>query len=431
MISDIHLDPTKRHDFVFLFDVENANPNGDPDAGNLPRVDPETMRGFTTDVSIKRKVRDYLQLTYGIPMFIQSETALNRLIFEAADMVGARLPRVLLGDNAADKLLVELLSHKEIENVEMEDGEVRYNGESFKKGEITKALKPDTVELTEEDVQAIANALAESEDEDFKDKAPTMKDLEDALKDLANRLWGSVGGKKKLEMKDRDATRTKMIESYFDIRMFGAVLSTGLNAGQVRGPVQLTFTKSLDPIFRMDCGITRKAVTREQDRKTKENTMARKPIVSYGLYRGFGFYNPYLAQKTQRTELVSDNLFVKTEDLNHLWEALWKGFDNDHSASRHIRPRGLYVFTHNCARGNAPSHRLFDMLKVELRNEIKDRGASPSQFNDYKVSMPSGKLTIGSQEVTISCVGSKKAVESFPEDTVVFTKIYHEDEPTD
>src|SRR5262249_49863582 len=137
----IHLDPTKRHDFVILFDVENANPNGDPDAGNLPRVDPETMHGFTTDVSIKRKVRDYLQLTYGIPMFIQSETALNRLIFEAAEKAGAALPKVTLGDSKEDKLLKELLARKEIENIEPEDSEVRYVGESFKKDEIRKALK--------------------------------------------------------------------------------------------------------------------------------------------------------------------------------------------------------------------------------------------------------------------------------------------------
>ena len=405
MISDIHLDPTKRHDFVFLFDVENANPNGDPDAGNLPRVDPETMRGFTTDVSIKRKVRDYLQLTHGIPMFIQSETALNRLILDAAKKEGAEPCHVELDDSPDNDMLLEWLSENPINGLEIDNHLISYS-EARKEKEIKSAFPQLEDGQKKKTIQPLINKL---------------------VKDLAK----SVAGQGRLGEAERKRTRERMIQDYFDIRMFGAVLSTGLNAGQVRGPVQLTFTKSLDPIFRMDCGITRKAVTREQDRKTKENTMARKPIVSYGLYRGFGFYNPYLAQKTQRTELVSNNLFVKTEDLNHLWEALWKGFDNDHSASRHIRPRGLYVFTHNCARGNAPSHRLFDMLKVELRNEVKDRGASPSQFNDYKVSMPSGKLTIGSQEVTISCVGSNKAAESFPEDTVVFTKIYHEEEPTD
>lgn len=432
MISDIHLDPTKRHDFVLLFDVENANPNGDPDAGNLPRVDPDTMHGFTTDVSIKRKVRDYLQLTYGLPMFIQSETALNRLIFEAADEAGAALPKVTLNDSKDDRLLRELFAHRRIENIEFEeDGEVRYVGESFKKKEIADALKPEAIELTEEDIKAVSDTLIEAEDEDFKDKPPEKKDIETALKDLGARLFNSVGKKKKLDKQDRDNARNKMIEKYFDIRLFGAVLSTGLNAGQVRGPVQLTFAKSLHPIFRMDCGITRIAVTREADRKRKETEMGRKPIVNYGLYRGYGFYNPYLAQVTPRTELSSDNLFVTSDDLNYLWEALWKGLDNDHSASRHIRPRGVYVFTHACARGNAPSHRLFDMLKVELSNEVRDNGESPSQFNDYKVSLPSGGLQVGSQPVEILPAERIEHTGAIPANAVAFTKIYHEDRPID
>jgi len=427
----IHLDPTKRHDFVMLFDVENANPNGDPDAGNLPRIDPETMHGFTTDVSIKRKVRDYLQLTYGIPMFIQSETALNRLIFDAADEAGATLPKVALNGSKNDRLLKELLAHRAIENIEYEEGAVRYLGESFKKKEITDALKSDAIQLTEEDVKAIGDALIEAEDEDFKDKSPQKNDIETALKDLAGRLFDSVGKKKKLEKQDRDNARNKMIEKYFDIRLFGAVLSTGLNAGQVRGPVQLTFAKSLDPIFRMDCGITRKAVTKEADRKRKENEMGRKPIVNYALYRGFGFYNPYLAQRTPKTELASDSLFITTDDLNHLWEALWKGFDNDHSASRHIRPRGVYVFTHACARGNAPSHRLFDMLRVELKKELRNKGGSPSKFGDYDVTIPSGELTLGSHKIQIKQGDPEKPAESISDNAVVFTKIYHEDKPTD
>jgi CRISPR-associated protein Csd2 len=427
----IHLDPTKRHDFVLLFDVENANPNGDPDAGNLPRIDPDTMRGFTTDVSIKRKVRDYLQLTYGIPMFIQSETALNRLIFDAADEAGATLPKVTLNDSKNDRLLKELLAHRAIENIEYEGGEVRYVGESFKKTEIKNALKLDAIDLNDEDIKAVGDALTEAEDEDFKDKPPLKDDFEAVLKDLATRLCNSVGKKKKLEKEDRDNARNKMIEKYFDIRLFGAVLSTGLNAGQVRGPVQLTFAKSLDPIFRMDCGITRKAVTKEADRKRKETEMGRKPVVNYALYRGFGFYNPYLAQKTPKTELASDNLFVTTGDLNHLWESLWKGFDNDHSASRHIRPRGVYVFTHSCARGNAPSHRLFDMLKVELKKELREKGDSPSKFDDYGVTIPSGELTIGSHKIAIKPSDPEKVAAPISGNTVMLTKIYHEDKPAD
>ncbi|GMV49239.1 MAG: hypothetical protein AMXMBFR67_07820 [Nitrospira sp.] len=427
----IHLDPTKRHDFVLLFDVENANPNGDPDAGNLPRIDPESMRGFTTDVSIKRKVRDYLQLTYGIPMFIQSETALNRLIFDAADEAGATLPKVTLNGSKNDKLLKEILAHRAIENIEYEEGAVRYLGESFKKKEIADALKSDAIELTEDDIKAVSDALIEADDEDFKGKAPQKSDIETALKDLAGRLFNSVGKKKKLEKQDRDNARNKMIEKYYDIRLFGAVLSTGLNAGQVRGPVQLTFAKSLDPIFRMDCGITRKAVTKEMDRKRKETEMGRKPVVSYGLYRGYGFYNPYLAQKEPNTKLTSDNLHVTGKDLEYLWESLWRGFDNDHSASRHIRPRGVYVFTHACARGNAPSHRLFNMLKVELKNELRENGGSPSKFSDYAVDIPSGELTLGSHKIEIKSGNPEKAVDSISDNTVVFTQIYHEDKPAD
>lgn len=427
MTNKIHLDPTKRHDFVFLFDVENANPNGDPDAGNMPRVDPETMCGFTTDVSTKRKVRDYLQLTYEIPMFIQSETALNRLIFQAAEDAGAKLPKVTLDDsNKEDRLLKELLAHKEIENVEYEDGDVRYVGESFKKPEITKALKYDVIGVTEEEVKAVADALIEAEDVDYKDDAPTMKNIVAALKTLADRLSASVGGKKTLEKADKDNTRIKMIEDYFDIRMFGAVLSTGLNAGQVRGPMQLTFAKSLDPIYRMDCGITRKAVTKEADRKRKENEMGRKPIVSYGLYRGFGFYSPYLAQKTPKKGLTRDNIFVTENDLKHVWEACWKGFDNDHSACRHLKPRGVYVFTHNNPRGNAPSHRLFEMLKIELAKKVKEEGRSPSQFCDYDISLPSGELKLGSSTITIMAAESIKDGATIPENAVIFTKIYHE-----
>lgn len=426
----IHLDPTKRHDFVILFDVENANPNGDPDAGNLPRVDPETMRGFTTDVSIKRKVRDYLQLTYGIPMFIQSETALNRLIFEAAEEAGATLPSVTLGASQAEKLLMELFRQKEeIENLEIDENRVRYIGESFKKKEIRDALKADAIELTDEEVKSVSDSLIESDDPDFKNKPPAKKDIEAALRELADKLFDSVGNKKgKLDKTDKDSARLRMIEKYFDIRMFGAVLSTGLNAGQVRGPAQLTFAKSLDPIYRMDCGITRKAVTKEADRKRKENEMGRKPIVNYGLYRGFGFYSPYLAKKDPKKELVNDNLHVTSGDLTHLWEALWKGFDNDHSASRHIRPRGVYVFTHSNARGNAPSHRLFEMLKIGLKKELRQQERSPSQFCDYDITLPSGDLKLGNDEIHI--LDAKKDMTTIPDNTVVLTQIYHEECPS-
>ena len=291
----------------------------------------------------------------------------------------------------------------------------------MKKAEIQKALK---IDVSDEDVKAVANALAD--DDDFKEKPPKKQDIEAALKHLATRLSASVKGKEKLGKEVRDKTKDQMIEDYFDIRMFGAVLSTGLNAGQVRGPMQLTFAKSIDPIFRMDCGITRKAVTRESDRKNKESTMARKPIVNYGLYRGFGHYSPYLAQKTSNSEMTSDNLFVSENDLKLFWEALWKGLDNDHSAIRHIRPRGVYVFTHCNPRGNAPSHRLFDMLKIALEDKVKNEDRSPSQFSDYKITPPEGTFKVGEVAIRILPAEELKDKE-IPVNTVVFTKVYHED----
>jgi CRISPR-associated protein Csd2 len=224
-----------------------------------------------------------------------------------------------------------------------------------------------------------------------------------------------------------------MIENFYDIRMFGAVLSTGLNAGQVRGPVQLTFAKSQDPIFRLDCGITRVAVTREQDKQRKETEMARKPVVPYALYRGYGFYNPCLAVKPKKNgeknnAFMRDNLFVSEQDLEYLWEALWKGFDNDHSAARHIRPRGLYIFTHGTPQGNAPSHRLFDKLKTELKKDLKDQELSPRQFCDYVITLPSGYLRVGSNEVRIIEAEALKKDEPIPDNTAVLTKVYHEEE---
>jgi CRISPR-associated protein Csd2 len=303
---------------------------------------------------------------------------------------------------------------------------VRYIGESFKKKEIRDALKSDAIELTDEEVKSVSDSLIEADDPDFKNKPPAKKDIEAALRELADKLFDSVGNKKgKLDKTDKDNARLRMIEKYFDIRMFGAVLSTGLNAGQVRGPAQLTFAKSLDPIYRMDCGITRKAVTKEADRKRKENEMGRKPIVNYGLYRGFGFYSPYLAKKDPKKELVNDNLHVTSGDLTLLWEALWKGFDNDHSASRHIRPRGVYVFTHSNAQGNAPSHRLFEMLKIELKKELQQQERSPSQFRDYDIALPSGTLKLGNDEIHI--LDANKDTTTLPDNTVALTKIYHED----
>lgn len=283
----IYTDPAKRHDFVLLFDVVNGNPNGDPDAGNLPRVDPETMHGLVTDVCLKRKVRDYLQLAHNVPIFIQSRVALNTLIEQAG---------------------------------------------------------------------------AEA-DPDLKEKLEKYEDLDKKEQD-------------RLKNRPHDRTREELCRRYYDVRMFGAVLSTGrLNAGQVRGPVQITFARSLDPIVPLDLSITRQARTTEERMETGETEMGRKPIVPYGLYRAHGFFNPFLAKDTGVTQ----------KDLELFWEALTRMFEFDRSAARgEMTVRGLWVFTHENEKGNAPAHKLFELIRVEKRDGIE----TPRSFADYEIVEP-------------------------------------------
>jgi len=348
MSNNIHTDPSKRHDFVLLFDVENGNPNGDPDAGNLPRIDPETMHGIITDVCLKRKVRDYLQITKNIPIFIQSETALNRLISDAAAEVGVKQPQYTL----EDEQVIEWFQSESPENFDLDGNTLTYLGESRKEKEIRKTF-------------------AKVEDNELKKK----------LNDAAKKLKESVD-KDTLTNEDRMNTQNRMIEKYYDIRMFGAVLSTGLNAGQVRGPVQLTFAKSVEPIFRLDNAITRKAVTKEEDKKRKETEMARKPIVPYALYVAHGFYNPYFALEPKAKIDDPDEYRVSKDDLKNLWEALEWMFNNDTAAARgKMATRGLYVFTHDNKRGNAPSHKLFSRIRAEK----KKKDDSARNFSDYKI----------------------------------------------
>lgn len=271
-----HTDPAKRHEFALLFDVTNGNPNGDPDAGNLPRVDPETMHGLMTDVALKRKVRDYLQLTRDMPIFIQSKTALNTLKQQVADKIEPPLTK---------------------------------------------------------------------EEREGKKPIPRLQ--------------------------------SQLCKEYFDIRMFGAVLATGeegarLNAGQVRGPAQFTFARSIDPVLPMDITITRQAKTTEDRMETGTTEMGRKPLIPYGLYRAHGYFNPFLARSTG----------VNADDLSALWDALQNLFDLDRSAARgEMAVRGLWVFTHDDEKGNAPAHKLFELIKTP------SIGGSPRSFEDYKQSI--------------------------------------------
>lgn len=282
-----------RYDFTVIFDVENGNPNGDPDAGSMPRQDVETGLGIVTDVCLKRKIRNYVEtVKEGVPghrIYIKSGVPLNRSDKEACDYVG---------------------------------------------------VKPE--------------------------------DLKDAKKLDAN-----------LDLKLRDF----MCENYWDIRAFGAVMTTftkgGLNCGQVRGPVQLCFARSIDPIVPQEVTITRQAVTTEADAEKKGNEMGRKFIVPYGLYRVEGHISANLAQKT--TGFTED-------DLELLWSAIINMFENDHSAARgKMAVRELIIFKHDSELGNAPSHKLSDLIAVEKKPGV----VAPRSYKDYTVEVNEAALPEG------------------------------------
>ena len=294
-----HLDVGKRHDFAILFDVQDGNPNGDPDAGNQPRIDHETMHGLVTDVAIKRKVRDYVDAAKGeeerFKIYVQGDQALNA-------------------------------QHQ---------------------------------------------------------RAYTALDIK------------STGTRQKRE--EVEQVRRWMCENFFDIRMFGAVMTTGVNCGQVRGPVQMTFARSLDEISPQEIGITRIAVTRSEDMEVtvseegdnagtgqggKRSEMGNKHIVPYGLYLGYGFFNPHFARHTG----------ADSDDLALFWNALVNMWDLDRSSSRGLMAcRGLYVFSHASALGNAPAHRLFDSVEVHRKADV----AVPRRFADYTVAVDANTLPNG------------------------------------
>lgn len=273
-----------RYDFVILFDVENGNPNGDPDAGNMPRVDPETGYGLVTDVCLKRKIRNYVETLKedapGYRIYIKDGVPLNRSDNEAIAALGI-------------------------------DGDL-------------KAAKKST------------------------------PDIDRKLRD-----W--------------------MCQNFFDIRTFGAVMTTfvkgALNCGQVRGPVQLGFARSVDPIVPQEVTITRVAITTEADAEKKGTEMGRKHIVPYGLYRAEGFVSANLARKTTG---FSD------EDLQLLWQAILNMFENDHSAARgKMAVRELIIFKHDSELGNAPSYKLFDAVTVARKDGI----TVPRSYQDYTVTV--------------------------------------------
>ncbi len=358
-MSEDYCDPNRRHDFVYFFDVTNGNPNGDPDAGNMPRVDPETMHGIVTDVCIKRKIRDYVSGVLGRRIFIQSETALNTLCREAKDENGKPvLPAAKLDLN---KDLPELKPLLDAEDSELMDWltELEYDGWEF-----------------DSDSRVITYSGDALQKKAFVDEVSAVGDLPNSVKKSIPLIAAELAKRsKKAELKPESRANLKdaMIRTYFDIRMFGAVLTVGTNAGQVRGPMQLTFARSIDPIQPRDLSITRIAITKPSDVARKQTEMGRKAIVPYGLYRLHGFYNPLLSRKKDQGTYLSDS------DLHDFWEALRNLFEFDHSAARgEMCVRGLYVFTHEKKCGNAPSHRLFELVSVKPCSERPQR-----EFGDY------------------------------------------------
>ena len=289
-----------RYEFIILFDVENGNPNGDPDAGNMPRIDPETNLGIVTDVCLKRKIRNYVEtVREGVPGY-----------------------RIYIKD---------------------------------------------AVPLNRSDVEAYAYLGVDP------------KNVKDA---------------KKKDDKLDEKLRNFMCENFFDIRTFGAVMTTfvkaALNCGQVRGPVQLGFARSIEPVVPQEVTITRVAITTEEDAEKKGTEMGRKFIVPYGLYRCEGYVSANLARKTTG---------FSEDDLALLWEAILNMFENDHSAARgNMAVRELIIFKHDSELGNAPAHKLFDAVTIARNADVE----VPRRFADYTVTIDSAAIPDG---VTVSTMG--------------------------
>lgn len=370
----LHFDPKRRHDFVLLFDVTDGNPNGDPDGGNMPRTDAETSHGLVTDVAIKRKIRNYIatfseyeateEQKKRLNIFVEHHGVLNENIRRAYTEQGLATGKPAseqLKDKDADVLAV-LREHQHL----------LHNAFTFtdSEGEAQEDVMPSLAYSGELSTIELNDAL-EQMGEVYSHKG--VKKFIDALVKKA--------GKPDKNRDNTEKARKWMCNNFYDVRMFGAVMSTGLNAGQVRGPIQITFARSFDPVLPQDLAVTRVAVTDTKDRE-KLQTIGRKTLIPYGLYMARGFYSPFLAQQTG----------VNQQDLELLWEALVKMWDLDRSASRGLMaPRGLYVFSHDSQLGNAPAHKLFECITATL----KDSGMPARQISDYTITVNDVNLPQG------------------------------------
>jgi len=401
MTTPVYCDPTKRHDFVFIFDVLDGNPNGDPDAGNLPRVDPETMQGIVTDVAIKRKIRDYVASMCGKSLYIQNKVALNTLYFKEAKEVPTAKDLVVevpMGDEALKKLL----------EIKEDDKEADEKLLAFR--DWLKDIEAEGLQYDPDPENERITYLGDAGAKDFKGLLEGERKIEvheqDRIKILAKALGEAKKQKKgKLSRPVRDEIKSRMCAEYWDIRMFGAVLTAGTNAGQVRGPMQLTFSRSLHPVTPLDPTITRVAITKPADMLRKQTEMGRKPYVTFARYRGHGFYNPFLAEKPEELARSGEagkiagkdtetnvcgprtvgKTYITEGDLTAFWEAFDESrmFREAKSASNgEMIVRAVYIFTHSDPKGDAASHRLFEMVETALEN-LKEGKERPDSPNDY------------------------------------------------
>jgi CRISPR-associated protein Csd2 len=344
-----------RYDFVLLFDVKDGNPNGDPDAGNLPRLDAETGHGLVTDVSLKRKVRNFVAMkhVYRRPndIYVRERAVLGRSHVEAFKDLGIKL-----GEETRIPVPKELKAA--MEELSLPDGA---NLEEGSDEQTELVLAPDV------DKKAVQAWMKEAT-------------LAPKLKKLFNDVLRQSKGRKPTR-EESDSGREWLCKNFFDIRTFGAVLSlkSAPNCGQVRGPVQLTFARSVDPVVALEHSITRVAVATEAEAEKQQGdnrTMGRKHTVPYGLYRAHGFVSAFLARPIPQGTGFDDT------DLNLLWQALEQMFEHDRSAARgQMATRGLYVFEHESELGYAHAHALFDRLTV-----VRNAGVEvPRDFGAYSV----------------------------------------------
>ena len=353
-----------RYDIIFLFDCTDANPNGDPDAGNLPRVDSDTGHGLTTDVMLKRKIRNFISSTkkpespYGI--YVLEGAVLGRAHTEAFKKLG-----VHIGEDSKIEITEEITD--QLNEMGLPDG-LRIDTDQDEKSWLMLEGVADK--------KLVKDWLKDSE----LSKA-NQKLISDLLKNAKSR---------KPTREETASGRDQMCKDYFDIRTFGAVMSikSAPNCGQVRGPVQLSFSRSIDPIQQSEHSITRMAVTKEED-FAKERTMGRKFTVPYALYQTHGFVNPFLAEQTGFSEGTNcgEPKGDDESDLELFFQALENAFQFDQSAARpagSMAPRGLLIFRHENQLGKAPSHSLFDRLKIEsFEDSPKEDGKPPRKFSDY------------------------------------------------